>query len=210
MFRLLQVWMFCCEPTQVWCQQPVHSSCGLVPGEEPAPNTTPRWAGVINLSFIYVHSHNIGDKLKKFNFELSDINQIGKVYIKRKVLENVEEFNKMVAGRNDCFFFPPDYPDPGQFSWSRYLEETGSKAVAPDAFKVVRITPPPTPPQCCLLSKYLIVNGQMGFPSILCSVFRDQLTVFSLGWNWRLWTKEAPVWSELPRWKKSTLIALRW
>ncbi|MEQ2201529.1 hypothetical protein XENOCAPTIV_013835, partial [Xenoophorus captivus] len=28
------------------------------------------------------------------------------------------------------------YPDPGQFSWSRYLEETGSKAVAADAFKV--------------------------------------------------------------------------
>ncbi|MED6267461.1 hypothetical protein CHARACLAT_012519, partial [Characodon lateralis] len=31
---------------------------------------------------------------------------------------------------------PQDYPDPGQFSWSRYLEETGSKAVAADAFKV--------------------------------------------------------------------------
>ncbi|XP_014896811.1 lethal(3)malignant brain tumor-like protein 1 isoform X3 [Poecilia latipinna] len=29
-----------------------------------------------------------------------------------------------------------NYPDPGQFSWSRYLEETGSKAVAADAFKV--------------------------------------------------------------------------
>ncbi|XP_072223619.1 lethal(3)malignant brain tumor-like protein 1 [Leuresthes tenuis] len=31
---------------------------------------------------------------------------------------------------------PQDYPDQGQFSWSRYLEETGSKAVAADAFKV--------------------------------------------------------------------------
>uniref|UniRef100_A0A8C6PVW2 Lethal(3)malignant brain tumor-like protein 1 n=1 Tax=Nothobranchius furzeri TaxID=105023 RepID=A0A8C6PVW2_NOTFU len=31
---------------------------------------------------------------------------------------------------------PQDYPDLGQFSWSRYLEETGSKAVAADAFKV--------------------------------------------------------------------------
>uniref|UniRef100_A0A3Q2VFX4 Lethal(3)malignant brain tumor-like protein 1 n=1 Tax=Haplochromis burtoni TaxID=8153 RepID=A0A3Q2VFX4_HAPBU len=31
---------------------------------------------------------------------------------------------------------PPQYPDQGRFSWSRYLEETGSKAVAADAFKV--------------------------------------------------------------------------
>ncbi|XP_078110053.1 lethal(3)malignant brain tumor-like protein 1 [Sander vitreus] len=31
---------------------------------------------------------------------------------------------------------PQDYPDQGQFSWSKYLEETGSKAVAADAFKV--------------------------------------------------------------------------
>uniref|UniRef100_A0AAX7UJS5 Lethal(3)malignant brain tumor-like protein 1 n=1 Tax=Astatotilapia calliptera TaxID=8154 RepID=A0AAX7UJS5_ASTCA len=31
---------------------------------------------------------------------------------------------------------PQDYPDQGRFSWSRYLEETGSKAVAADAFKV--------------------------------------------------------------------------
>lgn len=39
----------------------------------------------------------------------------------------------------DFFFFAaPDYPDQGQFSWSKYLEETGSKAVAADAFKVVR------------------------------------------------------------------------
>ncbi|XP_023187582.1 lethal(3)malignant brain tumor-like protein 1 isoform X1 [Xiphophorus maculatus] len=34
------------------------------------------------------------------------------------------------------FSAAPDYPDPGQFSWSRYLEETGSKAVAADAFRV--------------------------------------------------------------------------
>lgn len=32
----------------------------------------------------------------------------------------------------------PDYPDQALFSWSHYLEETGSKAVAADAFKVVR------------------------------------------------------------------------
>lgn len=31
---------------------------------------------------------------------------------------------------------PQDYPDPGRFSWSRYLDETGSTAVTPDAFKV--------------------------------------------------------------------------
>ncbi|XP_047467857.1 lethal(3)malignant brain tumor-like protein 1 isoform X2 [Mugil cephalus] len=31
---------------------------------------------------------------------------------------------------------PQDYPDHSQFSWPRYLEETGSKAVAADAFKV--------------------------------------------------------------------------
>lgn len=31
-----------------------------------------------------------------------------------------------------------DYPDQARFSWSLYLEETGSKAVAADAFKVVR------------------------------------------------------------------------
>lgn len=31
---------------------------------------------------------------------------------------------------------PQDYPDPGRFSWSLYLEETGSKAVPADAFKV--------------------------------------------------------------------------
>uniref|UniRef100_A0A3B4YN99 Lethal(3)malignant brain tumor-like protein 1 n=1 Tax=Seriola lalandi dorsalis TaxID=1841481 RepID=A0A3B4YN99_SERLL len=31
---------------------------------------------------------------------------------------------------------PQDYPDQGRFSWSHYLEETGSKAVAADAFKV--------------------------------------------------------------------------
>ncbi|XP_015233273.1 PREDICTED: lethal(3)malignant brain tumor-like protein 1 isoform X1 [Cyprinodon variegatus] len=34
------------------------------------------------------------------------------------------------------FSADPDYPDPGQFTWTRYLEETGSKAVAADAFKV--------------------------------------------------------------------------
>ncbi|XP_020493809.2 lethal(3)malignant brain tumor-like protein 1 [Labrus bergylta] len=31
---------------------------------------------------------------------------------------------------------PQDYPDQSQFSWSRYMEETGSKAVAAEAFKV--------------------------------------------------------------------------
>ncbi|XP_030623643.1 lethal(3)malignant brain tumor-like protein 1 [Chanos chanos] len=31
---------------------------------------------------------------------------------------------------------PQDYPDPGRFSWEKYLEETGSTAVAPEAFKV--------------------------------------------------------------------------
>ncbi|XP_034027608.1 lethal(3)malignant brain tumor-like protein 1 isoform X2 [Thalassophryne amazonica] len=31
---------------------------------------------------------------------------------------------------------PQDYPDQSQFSWSHYLEETGSKAVAPEAFKM--------------------------------------------------------------------------
>uniref|UniRef100_A0A8P4JYB8 Lethal(3)malignant brain tumor-like protein 1 n=1 Tax=Dicentrarchus labrax TaxID=13489 RepID=A0A8P4JYB8_DICLA len=31
---------------------------------------------------------------------------------------------------------PQDYPDQGRFSWSLYLEETGAKAVAADAFKV--------------------------------------------------------------------------
>ncbi|XP_068191902.1 lethal(3)malignant brain tumor-like protein 1 isoform X2 [Antennarius striatus] len=31
---------------------------------------------------------------------------------------------------------PQDYPDQGRFSWSLYLEETGSKAVPADAFKV--------------------------------------------------------------------------
>lgn len=36
-------------------------------------------------------------------------------------------------------FNMPDYPDPARFSWSLYLEETGSKAVPAEAFKVVRI-----------------------------------------------------------------------
>ncbi|XP_023660798.1 lethal(3)malignant brain tumor-like protein 1 [Paramormyrops kingsleyae] len=31
---------------------------------------------------------------------------------------------------------PQDYPDPDKFSWERYLEETGSTAVSPEAFKV--------------------------------------------------------------------------
>lgn len=31
---------------------------------------------------------------------------------------------------------PQDYPDQSLFSWSRYLEETGAKAVVPEAFKV--------------------------------------------------------------------------
>lgn len=31
-----------------------------------------------------------------------------------------------------------DYPDQARFSWSLYLEETGSKAVPAEAFKVVR------------------------------------------------------------------------
>ncbi|KAJ8257272.1 hypothetical protein GJAV_G00183810 [Gymnothorax javanicus] len=31
---------------------------------------------------------------------------------------------------------PQDYPDPDRFSWEKYLEETGSTAVAPEAFKV--------------------------------------------------------------------------
>ncbi|XP_016094170.1 lethal(3)malignant brain tumor-like protein 1 [Sinocyclocheilus grahami] len=31
---------------------------------------------------------------------------------------------------------PQDYPDPDRFSWERYLEETGSTAVAPEAFRV--------------------------------------------------------------------------
>lgn len=34
--------------------------------------------------------------------------------------------------------FNADYPDPAQFSWSSYLEETGSKAVPAKAFNVVR------------------------------------------------------------------------
>lgn len=38
---------------------------------------------------------------------------------------------------NLCFV-APDYPDQGQFSWSHYLQETGAKAVAAEAFKVVR------------------------------------------------------------------------
>lgn len=36
------------------------------------------------------------------------------------------------------FLTAPDYPDQGRFSWSLYLEETGSKAVPAEAFKVVR------------------------------------------------------------------------
>ncbi|XP_047016353.1 lethal(3)malignant brain tumor-like protein 1 isoform X1 [Ictalurus punctatus] len=31
---------------------------------------------------------------------------------------------------------PQDYPEPGRFSWERYLDETGSTAVPADAFKV--------------------------------------------------------------------------
>uniref|UniRef100_A0A8C9VXC0 Lethal(3)malignant brain tumor-like protein 1 n=1 Tax=Scleropages formosus TaxID=113540 RepID=A0A8C9VXC0_SCLFO len=31
---------------------------------------------------------------------------------------------------------PQDYPDPDRFSWERYLEETGSTAVSPEAFQV--------------------------------------------------------------------------
>uniref|UniRef100_A0A674EBS0 L3MBTL histone methyl-lysine binding protein 1 n=1 Tax=Salmo trutta TaxID=8032 RepID=A0A674EBS0_SALTR len=31
---------------------------------------------------------------------------------------------------------PQDYPDPGRFSWPRYLDETGSTAVSAEAFKV--------------------------------------------------------------------------
>ncbi|XP_076874931.1 lethal(3)malignant brain tumor-like protein 1 isoform X2 [Brachyhypopomus gauderio] len=31
---------------------------------------------------------------------------------------------------------PQDYPDPGKFSWERYLEETGSTAAPADAFRV--------------------------------------------------------------------------
>lgn len=38
---------------------------------------------------------------------------------------------------NSCFV-KADYPDQARFSWSHYLEETGSKAVAAEAFKVVR------------------------------------------------------------------------
>ncbi|XP_016891252.1 lethal(3)malignant brain tumor-like protein 1 isoform X2 [Cynoglossus semilaevis] len=38
--------------------------------------------------------------------------------------------------RNLALTPPQDFPDKGRFSWSRYLEDTGSKAVAADAFKV--------------------------------------------------------------------------
>lgn len=42
--------------------------------------------------------------------------------------------------KSDIYFLSliADFPDKGRFSWSRYLEDTGSKAVAADAFKVVR------------------------------------------------------------------------
>lgn len=38
----------------------------------------------------------------------------------------------------NLFLAASDYPDQARFSWSLYLEETGAKAVAADAFKVVR------------------------------------------------------------------------
>lgn len=47
---------------------------------------------------------------------------------------NSRDKNKMTV----VVLTAPDYPDQGRFSWSLYLEETGSKAVPAEAFKVVR------------------------------------------------------------------------
>lgn len=71
---------------------------------------------------------------------------------KKNIGQLLWEPSKYVQGSmagHDCFFLcsltdvslfltASDYPDQGRFSWSLYLEETGSKAVPAEAFKVVR------------------------------------------------------------------------
>lgn len=44
-----------------------------------------------------------------------------------------------------CIFPFPDYPDPDNFTWEKYLKETGASAVPAWAFKVVSVTSS-TPP----------------------------------------------------------------
>lgn len=39
-----------------------------------------------------------------------------------------------------CIFPLPDYPDPDNFTWEKYLKETGASAVPAWAFKVVSAT----------------------------------------------------------------------
>lgn len=39
-----------------------------------------------------------------------------------------------------CIFPLPDYPDPDNFTWEKYLKETGASAVPGWAFKVVSAT----------------------------------------------------------------------
>lgn len=46
---------------------------------------------------------------------------------------------KLRISHDLIFLSVSDYPDQARFSWSLYLEETGSKAVPAEAFKVVSL-----------------------------------------------------------------------
>lgn len=57
-----------------------------------------------------------------------------------------------------CIFLLLDYPDPDNFTWEKYLKETGASAVPAWAFKVVSAT-----------SFVLCLGNNLGF--LHCQVF---------------------------------------
>lgn len=72
-----------------------------------------------------------------------------------------------------CIFRLPDYPDPDNFTWEKYLKETGASAVPAWAFKVVSVTSS-APPHLgrnlaflhCQVFAFMISPG-LGFGSTL-------------------------------------------
>lgn len=148
-----------CQNMQVWFKQSVHSSHWLVPGEEPPANTTPRWAVCSRLIFTFIKvipciirfgKKKPSNSSCSFHFYYYCYSEENLNYNWQPVWDPMRMCNvacrrwMFLFGFTDCCGFiilaASDYPDQGRFSWSRYLEETGSKAVAADAFNVVRMT----------------------------------------------------------------------
>lgn len=77
-----------------------------------------------------------------------------------------------------CIFPLPDYPDPDNFTWEKYLKETGASAVPAWAFKVVSVIICSTPP-----------GKEFGFSSLLglCLCDKSSDVLYSPATGPRLW-----------------------